>query len=329
MIITQTPLRISFAGGGTDLPSYYRESPGMVVSAALDKSVFVIVSPRYDRDVYVNYSRKEIVAHAADVHHELVREAMRLTGVSNGVEITMLSDIPSEGSGLGSSSSFTVGLLNALHAFKGDQVGAAQLAEEACEIEIKRCQKPIGKQDQYIAAFGGVTAFEFLEDERVRVEPLALTAAAREALESQLVLFYSNIARRADALLSEQNARAAENRASLDGIRQLALEARDAIRAGDAARLGAVLDRNWELKRKLGSAVTNGAIDEMYARAKAAGASGAKLCGAGGGGFLLSCVDTALRARLVDAMQAYRTMPVHIDPAGSRVILNYRRSGWS
>ena len=206
MIITQTPLRIGLVGGGTDLPGYYREHGGRVLNCALDKYVYVILTPRFDDEIYVNYSKKEIVSRVEDVEHELVREAMRMTGVTNGVEITTLADIPSTGSGLGSSSAVTVGLLHTLFAYQGRQVTAEELAERACIIEIERCGKPIGKQDQYIAAFGGIRDVRFGPGDEVIAEDLGLSAAQRRALQQQIMLFYTGITRSADSILAEQNA---------------------------------------------------------------------------------------------------------------------------
>ena len=206
MIITQTPLRIGLLGGGTDLPGYYREHGGRVLNCAIDKYVYVIVKQRFDDDIYVNYSKKEIVSRVEDLEHELVREAMQMTGVTSGVEITTLADIPSAGSGLGSSSAVTVGLLHALFAYQGRQVSAEELAERACTIEIERCGKPIGKQDQYIAAFGGIRDIRFGPGEEVVAEELGLSAAERRALQQQIMLFYTGITRSADSILAEQNA---------------------------------------------------------------------------------------------------------------------------
>ena len=206
MIITQTPLRIGLLGGGTDLPSYYLEHGGRVLNCAIDKYIYVIVKQRFDDEIYVNYSKKEIVSRVADIEHELVREAMLMTGVTGGVEITTLADIPSSGSGLGSSSAVTVGLLHALYAYTGRQVSAEELAEGACRIEIERCGKPIGKQDQYIAALGGIRDLRFGPGEDVSHEELGLSASERVALQQQMMLFYTGITRRADNILAEQNA---------------------------------------------------------------------------------------------------------------------------
>jgi D-glycero-alpha-D-manno-heptose-7-phosphate kinase len=211
VIITQTPLRVSLAGGGTDLKAFYDLEHGRTISLAIDKYIFVIVSQRFDDKIYVNYTKKEIVDNVDELQHELVREAMRITGLSNGVEVTMLADIPSEGSGLGSSSSLTVGLLNAFHMYEGRQVTAAQLAAEACQIEIDLCGKPIGKQDQYIAAYGGVHEFEYRSDGTVGVRRVRLSPANMRRLGSELMLFYTDVTRRSSEILTEQRSRTVAN----------------------------------------------------------------------------------------------------------------------
>ena len=287
MIITQTPLRIGLLGGGTDLPGYYREHGGRVLNCAIDKYVYVIVKQRFDDDIYVNYSKKEIVSRVEDLEHELVREAMRMTGVASGVEITTLADIPSAGSGLGSSSAVTVGLLHALFAYQGRQVSAEELAERACTIEIERCGKPIGKQDQYIAAFGGIRDIRFGPGDEVVAEELALSAADRRALQHQIMLFYTGITRSANPILAEQNANIEATRPQLDLLRDLAGFAVERLRDGDVDAIGPAMRESWEAKRKLASGVSNDQIDAGGRRALDAGASGVKLTGAGGGGFLL------------------------------------------
>jgi D-glycero-alpha-D-manno-heptose-7-phosphate kinase len=328
MIVTQTPLRISFAGGGTDLAAYYELREGFVVSTAIDKFAFVIVKERFDDAIYLNTMHKEIVSSVDEIRHELIREAMRTTGVERGVEVTLLSDIPSEGSGLGSSSSFTVGLLNAFYAYRGEQVTAERLAREACAIEIERLGKPIGKQDQYIAAYGGLRAFRFRRDGEVDVRALRVAPADLRSLSARIHLYFTGRTRKADAILSEQKARTGDRLAELDGIKALAIELEDALEARDFDRLGEVLHENWELKRRLASGISDAAIEEMYERARAHGALGGKICGAGGGGFLL--VDCPLEhgERLAKGMAAYRELPFQLERDGSKVIFNYRREVW-
>jgi D-glycero-alpha-D-manno-heptose-7-phosphate kinase len=329
MIITQTPLRIGLVGGGTDLPGYYTEYGGRVLNAALDKYVYVIVKQRFDDDIYVNYSRKEIVSRAEDLEHELVREAMLMTGVTSGVEITTLADIPSAGSGLGSSSAVTVGLLHALFAYRGHQVAAVELAERACEIEIERCGKPIGKQDQYIAAFGGIRDIRFGPGEEVVAEELGLPAAERRALQQQIMLFYTGLTRSATPILAEQTANVGSTKTQLDRLRDLAGFAVDRLREGDVDGVGKALRESWEAKRQLASGVSNGQIDSAVARAVDAGASGAKLTGAGGGGFLLVICPPERQRAVREALTELREFPVGLDHLGSRVVLNVLRDIWS
>lgn len=325
MLITQTPLRISIAGGGTDLEAYYRHAGGAVLSSAIDKYVYVILNKRFDDKIYVSYSKKEIVDAVDEIQHELVREALRTAGIQKGVEIAIMADIPSSGSGLGSSSSLTVGLLNAFHVYQGEQVTAEQLAREACEIEIVRCGKPIGKQDQYIAAYGGLNFFEFLPHGEVRVTPIRLGPVKRH-WGACMMLFFTDITRSADAILKEQNANTGANRADLDRIKALAFRARDAVVAGRFDEIGAVLRENWDLKKELASGITRPEIDGMVASARGGGATGCKLCGAGGGGFLLTYCPRSEKSRLRQAMRGYREMPFFLERYGSKV--NYNAEGY-
>jgi D-glycero-alpha-D-manno-heptose-7-phosphate kinase len=329
MIITQTPLRIGLLGGGTDLPGYYREHGGRVLNCALDKYVYVIVKQRFDDDIYVNYSKKEIVSRVEDLEHELVREAMQMTGVTNGVEITTLADIPSAGgSGLGSSSAVTVGLLNALFAYQGHQVSAEELAERACTIEIERCGKPIGKQDQYIAALGGIRDIRFGPGDEVVAGELGLRATDRRALQQQIMLFYTGITRSADTILAEQNANMDATRPQLDLLRDLAGFAAERLRGGDVDAIGPALRESWEAKRKLASGVSNEQVDRAVTRALDAGASGAKLTGAGGGGFLLVICPMERQRAVRQSLADMRELPVKLDRLGSRVVLNVLRDIW-
>jgi D-glycero-alpha-D-manno-heptose-7-phosphate kinase len=329
MIITQTPLRIGLIGGGTDLPGYYREHGGRVLNCALDKYVYVILTPRFDNDIYVNYSKKEIVSRVEDLEHELVREAMRMTGVTKGVEITTLADIPSTGSGLGSSSAVTVGLLHTLFAYQGRQVTAEELAERACMLEIERCGKPIGKQDQYIAAFGGIRDIRFGPGDEIIAEELGLSAVQRRTLQQQIMLFYTGITRSADSILAEQNANIEATRPQLDQLRDLAGFAVGRLRSGDVDAVGTAMRESWEVKRKLASGVSSEQIDVAVSRALDAGASGAKLTGAGGGGFLLVICPVERQHAVRQNLADMRELPVKLDRLGSRVVLNVLRDIWS
>jgi D-glycero-alpha-D-manno-heptose-7-phosphate kinase len=329
MIITQTPLRIGLLGGGTDLPSYYREHGGRVLNCAIDKYIYVVVKQRFDDEIYVNYSKKEIVSRVADIEHELVREAMLMTGVTGGVEITTLADIPSSGSGLGSSSAVTVGLLHALYAYTGRQVSAEELAEGACRIEIERCGKPIGKQDQYIAALGGIRDLRFGPGEDVSHEELGLSASERVALQQQMMLFYTGITRRADNILAEQNANVPATLPQLDLLRDLAGFAVKRLRSGDVDAIGPALRESWEAKRKLASGVSNSQVDGAVTRALEAGASGVKLTGAGGGGFLVVLCPMERQRAVRESLADMRELPIRLERSGSRVMLNVARDIWS
>jgi D-glycero-alpha-D-manno-heptose-7-phosphate kinase len=328
MIITQTPLRIGLLGGGTDLPAYYREHGGRVLNCALDKYIYVIVKQRFDDDIYVNYSKKEIVSRVEDLEHELVREAMHMTGVRNGVEITTLADIPSAGSGLGSSSAVTVGLLHALFAYQGRQVSADELAERACMIEIERCGKPIGKQDQYIAAFGGIRDIRFGPGDQVVAQEVVLSAAERRALQRQVMLFYTGVTRSANTILAEQNANIAATRPQLHLLRDLAGFTADRLRDGDVDAVGPAVRESWEAKRKLASGVSNDQIDGAVSQALDAGASGVKLTGAGGGGFLLVVCPPERQRAVRENLASMQELPVKLDHMGSRIVLNVLRDIW-
>lgn len=325
MIITQTPLRVSLAGGGTDLRAFYDIEEGRTVSLAIDKYVFVIVSARFDAKIYVNYTRKEIVDTVDEIQHELVREAMRMTGLRDGVEVTMLADIPSEGSGLGSSSSLTVGLLNAFHLFEGRQVTAEQLAREACAIEIDICGKPIGKQDQYIAAYGGVHEFRYRADGTVEARRVPMTPAAHRRLGGELMLFFTDMTRQSSAILTEQRARTAVNLDHLRQIRHGVSQVLNAIESGRLEIIGDVLHQSWGLKKRLAGNISNPAIDEMYELALSAGATGGKIAGAGGGGFLLLYVPTQRQEAVRNALRGYREFPWLPEQDGSKAIFNLRR----
>jgi D-glycero-alpha-D-manno-heptose-7-phosphate kinase len=328
VIITQTPLRVGLVGGGTDLPGYYREHSGRVLNAAIDKYVYVIVKQRFDDEIYVNYSTKEIVSRVEDLQHELVREAMYMAGVRGGVEITTLADIPSAGSGLGSSSSVTVGLLHALFAYQGRQVRAEELADRACAIEIDRGRKPIGKQDQYVAAFGGICDIHFGPGDHVFVDQLKLPSLVRRHIQDELLLFFTGITRSADAILGEQTANIADRLPQLNQLRDLAGEAASGLRDGDLNALGAALNKSWEAKRALASGVSNSQIDEAVEAALAAGATGAKVTGAGGGGFLLVVCPLESQRAVREQLAHMKELPINIEPFGSRVVLNVHRDIW-
>lgn len=324
MIISKTPLRISFAGGGTDLADFYNEYGGAVVSTTVDKWISVIVAPRFEGDIRVSYSKTEIVDSARDVDHELVREALRASGLPRGLDIVTLADVPSQGTGLGSSSAVTVGLLNALYAFQGLAKSPSELAEEAAEIEIDRLGKPIGRQDQYAAAFGGLNFIEFFpHGGGVRVEPLVCPPKTTERLQKMLLLFYTGRQRPAANVLRDQRA-AIHSGEAIDALlrmRDLARTLRDRLGQGDVTSLGDLLHENWQLKSRLAAGVSDAQIDAWYDSARMAGASGGKLLGAGGGGFLLVTGPPERHGQIRSALHDLREVPIQFATHGTRITL--------
>ena len=319
MIISRTPFRISFAGGGTDLREFYRGHPGAVVSTAIDKYMYVTVNRYFDDHVLLKYSRTELVSKASEIRHPILRECLLKLGLTNGVEVTSMADVIG-GTGLGSSSSFTVGLLHALHAFKGEYCSAEQLAREACEIEIERLKEPIGKQDQYIAAYGGFQFLEFMPDEAVRVSPLIFPEKVRGELASRLVLLFTGVTRRAGPILRRARAKFGANERHLRRLRELSDFARRELQLGMVDSLGELLHEGWELKKQLAGGISNPRIDRAYALARRHGAVGGKILGAGGGGFLLLYCRPAKRQAVVRALRGWREIPFKFELEGSKII---------
>jgi len=323
MIITRTPLRISFCGGGTDLPSYYRRQQGAVVSAAINKYVYITVNrlTRYFQNrILVKYSRTELVDSVDEIAHPIIREAMKTTGVVDRVEITSMADIPA-GTGLGSSSTYAVGLLHALYTFKGEYVSAGRLAEEACAIEIERLGDPIGKQDQYIAAYGGICRIRFNPDETVFVDPVICSYETKAALEENLLMFYTGKTRKAGEILTQQKAVTEDKMDVLTHMRDLSSSALEVLREGRLlSRFGEILHEGWLLKRSLVNSITSDEIDTYYETARKAGAIGGKLLGAGGGGFLLFYVEKQNHTKVREALSMLQELPFRFEPQGSKVI---------
>lgn len=325
MIISQTPLRISLSGGGTDLSNYYNPNEGFVVSTAIDKYIYVIVKERFDDLIYVDYSSKEIVSAVSEIKHDLVREAAVLAGMKNGFEVMMFADIPSEGSGLGSSSSLTVGLLHAFYQYLGKLVTAEQLAVEACKIEIDILKRPIGKQDQYIAAYGGLKSFRFCKDETVEVTPIEIVSEAKRKLGSNLLLFFTDTTRKAASILEEQSKNVLSKIEFHHKIKELAFDTLDGLNSLDINRVGENLKINWEMKKQLASNVSNSEIDKMHQLAMDGGALGAKISGAGGGGFLLVYCERDKQDTLRRSLRMYRELPFFLEKYGSKIIFDQTR----
>jgi len=323
MIIVRTPLRISFVGGGTDFREYYmRSGGGSVINATIDKYVYVIAMERFDDAIRVVYSKTQLIRSVDEIKHELVRESLKRAGIDKGIEIATFADIPSEGCGLGSSSAITVGLLNALYAYTGVRKSPEELAREACDLEIDALQRPIGKQDQYIAAYGGIRHILFNSDDTVEVKPVPLTKEALQTLSERLMLFYTGMTRSSVDILTEQKRRMHERLALLDQMNRLVPQLKECMLNGVGPEFGELLDRNWRWKKQLASRITNAEIDAYYERALQAGAVGGKICGAGGGGFLLLYCPSERGTAVREAVRPLRHVPFQFESSGSRLIFN-------
>ncbi len=323
MIITRTPFRISFVGGGTDLPEFYRAEPGAVVSTAINKYMYVIVNKRFTDAIRVSYYAKtEIVDSVDEIKHPVVREALKLVGISKGIEIASVADVHA-GAGLGSSGSFAVGLLNALYAYQGILKSAEELAREACHIEIDILGEPIGKQDQYIAAYGGFRYIQFNPDETVFTEPIIWTKENKEDLRQNLLLLYTGDVREASSILREQraNTRQSDKMACLRKLRDMASELKERLNGNASAEIfGQTLHQGWLLKKQLASSISNAKIDECYEKALRAGALGGKISGAGGGGFLLLYCPQQKQPQVQKALHHLPGLKFSFEPEGSKII---------
>jgi D-glycero-alpha-D-manno-heptose-7-phosphate kinase len=323
VIMTRTPLRVSFAGGGTDLAEFYQRAPGAVFSAAINKYIYVTVKRHgsvFNERIRLNYSKSEQVQSVNEIENDIARECLRLLEIEPPIYISTVADLPAS-TGLGGSSSFAVGLLNALHAFRGERVSAGQLAEEACHIEINVLKQPIGKQDQYAAAFGGLNVFSFKQGGFVTVEPQALSNGKLKGLFDCLLMFWTGHQRDSSSVLAEQKANTAAKMDSLLRMRQHAIELQRLSSNGtfDIQQFGTILDEGWRLKRDLASKISTSQIDEWYGLAMEAGAEGGKLCGAGGGGFLLFLVRPERHARVRAALNSLTQVPIAPEVHGSQV----------
>ncbi len=331
MMISRAPVRFSLGGGGTDLPSYCNEHGGFLVAASIDKYIYVAVNRRFYASILLKYSKTEQVDRIDQIQHPLFREAMRLTGVTDGIELASIADLPAN-SGLGSSSAFTVALLNALHAYRREFVATEQLAREACQIEIDILKEPIGKQDQYISAYGGITAFTFEPGGGVTVERVPMKTEVIEDLEMNLLVFYSGIERKASDVLSEQKKTITSNKDDavqrMHRIKALGHDTKRILMSGSIDQYGDLLHEHWMNKRKLASNMTDGTIDEHYEAARKAGAIGGKLMGAGGGGFFMFYVRPESRRKLYETLVARGLQPLRFrfDFDGARITANFQRS---
>lgn len=324
MIITRSPMRISLGGGGTDLPSYYREHTGFVIAAAIDKYVYITLHEPFANQLIVKYSKMEVVDSVEELNHPIVREALKLVDPAlQHLEITSLSDIPA-GTGLGSSGSFTTALLRALHALKKNSIGRQKLAEQACHIEMDLLHEPIGKQDQYVASFGGITCFTFHPDGKVDVAPLKLDSETLHNLEDNLMLFFTGFTRSASDILREQDTKTRANNSdmvsNLHFVKQLGCESKAALEKGDLRQFAQLMQTHWEHKKGRSKGMTNPRIDEYYELARSNGAMGGKLIGAGGGGFLMFYTEDKTRLRHALRGAGLREVRIRFDFEGSVIL---------
>jgi D-glycero-alpha-D-manno-heptose-7-phosphate kinase len=326
MIMARSPLRITFGGGGTDLPSYYRTYEGFVIAGAINKYVYVTVTRPFTEGIYLKYSEVEHVTSVDEVRHRIIREALRMQKLRTPqIEITTLADIPA-GTGLGSSGSFTTALLKSLYAHRRKLIHPKELAKLACHIEIDRLDEPIGKQDQYIAAYGGLTCFSFHKDDRVTVEPLRFTMDTMLDMEDNLLLFFTGFSRNARDILRDQHVRSQKNDKdmlhNLHYVKELAYRSKEALEAGTVGQFGELMHEHWEQKKRRSGIMSNPKIDELYELGRKNGAVGGKLVGAGGGGFLMFCADDRNKLRHTMAKAGLEEVRFHFDFEGTKVVLS-------
>jgi len=322
MIISKTPLRMSWVGGGSDLPAYYREELGAVLSTSIDKYVYIALNPKFDNKIRLNYSKTEEVTSLDEIEHPIFREVLKYTDVKNGIEIASMADIPSKGSGLGSSSSFTVGLLNALYAYKNQFSSKEKLAREACEIEMIKCKEPIGKQDQYAAAFGGINLIKFHSNEIVSVEPIICKTSLSKKIEDYTLVFYTGRTRSASQLLAKQSKDllTIERKMLMKRMVDLAFELKKELESDSIQNFGEILHENWVLKSQLTKGITDSQIDGWYETGLVNGALGGKLLGAGNGGFIMFFAPPEAHSKICIALNTLQNVKFKFENGGSQII---------
>jgi D-glycero-alpha-D-manno-heptose-7-phosphate kinase len=322
MIVSKTPLRMSYVGGGSDLPSFYREEVGAVLSTSIDKYIYVAVNRKFDGKIRLSYSKTEEVDEVSEIAHPLVREALSMLSIPGGIEIASMADIPSRGSGLGSSSSFTVGLLNALYAFNNQYVSKEVLAKQSCEIEIDRCGESIGKQDQFAAAYGGLNLIRFHSDDSVSVDPVICKPETFKKIDESTLVFFTGRTRSASDVLKNQSEamRLEQRRILMRRMVELAFELKKELELGDVENFGSILDENWRLKSQLTSGITDPQIDEWYYKGILAGATGGKLLGAGNGGFIMFYAPPERHENIKAALSGLKPIKFGFDRNGAQIV---------
>lgn len=323
MIISRTPIRVSFAGGGSDLQTFYSLLPGAVVTTAINKYIYIAVNRQFDGRMIINYSKTEIVKDIFLIENNLVREGLKKTRIKGGIHVTSIADIPGEGTGMGSSSAYIVGLLNALYAYQGKHVTAKQLAEQACEVEIDILKKPIGKQDQYASAYGGFNFIQFNSNGSVFVDPIICLPETKRKLEKRLMLFYTGITRSADPILAKQNISLKSNKNKQEIMQKmvnLAKELKKSLVNNNLSSFGDILHENWILKQKMADGITTPQVNKWYQLARNSGAIGGKLLGAGGGGFILLYAKEKDHVRIKETLKDLKNVPFTFEQQGSKII---------
>ncbi len=322
MIVSKTPLRMSYVGGGSDLPAFYRDELGAVLSTTIDKYMYIALNKKFDGRIRVTYTKTEEVDHRTQIEHPLVRETLKLLDLDGGLEIASMADIPSKGSGLGSSSAYTVGLLNALYAYKNQFASKETLALQACEIEINRCGEPIGKQDQYAAAYGGLNLIRFHPDNTVSVDPIICQPETVQKLEESTLVFFTGRTRSASTVLTEQSRALSSkhNKTLMRRMVQLAFELKGELERGSLDNFGLILDENWRLKTQLTSNISDSQIDHWYSIGMANGALGGKLLGAGNGGFIMFYAPPDRHNQIKSALSSLKPVRFRLDRAGAQIV---------
>jgi D-glycero-alpha-D-manno-heptose-7-phosphate kinase len=322
VIISKTPFRMSFVGGGSDLPSFFRHKEGAVLSTSIDKYMYVTVNQKFDGDIRLSYSITEDVTHSKQVKHPVVRNVLDMMDISGGIEIASMADIPSKGSGLGSSSSYTVALLHALHAYKNKHISQSDLAKLASYVEIDMCGDPIGKQDQYAAAFGGLNLIRFHEDDSVSVDPIICKPETIKKLENSILMFYTGRTRSASEILVAQNKNMqnSEKRNLMEEMVKLSYDMKSLLELDEVDAIGELLDKNWRIKCQMASGVSDAQIDGWYQKGINAGASGGKLLGAGNGGFMMFFAPPSKHNDIIKALSGLREVPFSFDLNGSQIV---------
>ena len=323
MIVSRTPLRMSFVGGGSDLPSYYRQKGGAVLSTSVDKYIYVTVNKKFDSDIRLSYSVTENESSAQQIKHPVVRNILNFLRIEGGIEITSISDIPSLGSGLGSSSSYAVALLHALYTYQGKSISKEELGRLSSHIEIDLCGDSIGKQDQYAASFGGLNLIEFNEDDSVVVSPVTCKPETILRMEESILVFYTGRTRSASSLLNDmsENMKRPRKRALISDMVSIAYDMRDLLENDDVDFVGELLDKNWQLKRQITLGISDAQIDDWYNKGILAGATGGKLLGAGNGGFIMFFAPKEKHVNITKAMKDLRCVPFSFESGGSKIVL--------